>query len=65
MVSILTESDLTKQENILLFLCTEATESEPIKLETSGQSYKASMIVIYASRVVPDLKIPHITMLES
>ena len=30
-----------------------------------GQSYKASMIVIYASRVVPDLKIPHITMLES
>ena len=34
-------------------------------LETSGQSYKASMIVIYNSRVVPDLKIPHITTLES
>ena len=32
---------------------------------TSGQSYKASTIVIYASRVVPDLKIPHITTLES
>ena len=31
---------------------------------TSGQSYKASTIVIYASRVVPDLKIPHITTLE-
>ena len=31
----------------------------------SGQSYKASMIVIYDSRVVPDLKIPHITTLES
>ena len=24
-----------------------------------GQSYKASTIVIYNSRVVPDLKIPH------
>ena len=32
---------------------------------TSGQSYKASMIVIYDSRVVPDWKIPHITTLES
>ena len=31
----------------------------------SGQSYKASMIVNYDSRVVPDLKIPHITTLES
>ena len=31
----------------------------------SGQSYKASTIVIYDSRVVPDLKIPHITTLES
>ena len=29
----------------------------------SGQSYKASMIVIYNSRVVPDLKIPHIMTL--
>ena len=35
------------------------------KLETSGQSYKASTIVIYDSRVVPDLKIPHIMTLES
>ena len=32
---------------------------------TCGQSYKASTIVIYHSRVVPDLKIPHITTLES
>ena len=32
---------------------------------TCGQSYKASMIVIYDSRVVLDLKIPHITTLES
>ena len=30
-----------------------------------GQSYKASMIVIYDSRVVPDLKIPNITTQES
>ena len=32
---------------------------------SSGQSYKASTIVIYDSRVLPDLKIPHITTLES
>ena len=30
-----------------------------------GQSYKASTIVNYDSRVVPDWKIPHITILES
>ena len=29
------------------------------------QSYKAFTIIIYDSRVVPDLKIPHITTLES
>ena len=33
--------------------------------KTSGQSYKASTIVIYNCRVVPDWKIPHITTLES
>ena len=32
---------------------------------TSGQSYKASTNVNYDSRVVPDLKIPLITTLES
>ena len=32
---------------------------------TSGQSYKAYTIVIYDSRVIPNLKIPHITTLES
>ena len=31
----------------------------------SGQSYKASTIVIYNSRVVPNLKIPYIMTLES
>ena len=30
----------------------------------SGQSYKASTIVIYDSRVVPDWKLLHITTLE-
>ena len=30
---------------------------------TSGQSYKAPTIVIYDSRGVPDLKLPHITTL--
>ena len=36
-----------------------------IHVHVSGQSYKASTIVIYDSRVVPDWKIPHITTLES
>ena len=31
----------------------------------SGQSYKHFTLVIYDSRVVPDLKLPHITTLES
>ena len=30
----------------------------------SGQSYKAPTIVIYDSRVVPDLKLPHIMTLD-
>ena len=32
--------------------------------DSCGQSYKASVIIIYDSRVVPDLKIPHITILD-
>ena len=32
--------------------------------QSSGQSYKSSTIVIYDSRVVPDLKIPHIMTLD-
>ena len=35
------------------------------KIIFSGQSYKAPTIVIYESRVIPDLKLPHITTLES
>ena len=30
-----------------------------------GQSYKAPTIVIYDSRVIPDLKLPHIMTIES
>ena len=60
----LTGLESTKQENTL-FVCSKATESQPVKLETIGQSYKASTIVIYDSRVIPDLKIPHITTLDS
>ena len=42
--------ELAKEENMLLFVCcTETTESKPVKLETSGQSYKASTIVNYDS----------------
>ena len=36
-----------------------------VKPDTFGQSYKAPTIINYDSRVVPDLKIPHITTLES
>ena len=32
---------------------------------TSGHTYKTSRIVIYDSRVVPDLKIHHIMTLDS
>ena len=32
---------------------------------TSDQSYKHFMLVNYDSRVVPDMKIPHIMTLES
>ena len=35
-----------------------------IDSKTCGQSYKAPTIVIYDSRVIPDLKLPHITTLE-
>ena len=34
-VSSLTGLDLTKHENMLLFVCTETTEPKPVKLKTS------------------------------
>ena len=36
-----------------------------VEQDTSGQSYKASTIVIYDFRIVPDLKIPYFTTLDS
>ena len=38
---------------------------EYFNINCCGKSYKASTIVIYDSRVIPDLKIPYITTLES
>ena len=32
---------------------------------TCAKSYNASMIVIYNTKVIPDLKIPHIMTLDS
>ena len=37
----------------------------PNSLIICGQSYKVSAIVSYDSRVVPDLKIPHISTQDS
>ena len=37
----------------------------PQQIGTSGQSYKHFTLVNYDSRVIPDWKIPHITILES
>ena len=45
--------------------CSGLISTPGMYVGTCGQSYKASTIVIYNSRVVPDLKIPHITTLES
>ena len=36
LISSLTRLDLTKQENMLLSACSEAVESQLVKLETSG-----------------------------
>ena len=44
---------------------TSAHGPSPQATACSGQSYKAPTIVNYDSRVAPDLKIPHITTLES
>ena len=52
LVFSLTRLELTKHENMLLFVCTETTESKPLKLETSVQSYKTSTIVNYDSGVI-------------
>ena len=40
-------------------------QQELPRLDTSGQSYKQFMLINYDSRVVPDLKTPHIMTLGS
>ena len=45
--------------------CMWTVSSLQNKKDLCGQSYKASKIVIYDSRVVPDWKLLHITTLES
>ena len=52
-----------KYETCIVIYNCRAFEHLPVA--SSGQSYKAPMIVIYNSRVVHDLKLPHITTLES
>ena len=42
----------------------DLTQSTAESTVTRGLSYKGSTIVYYDSRAVPDLKIPHITILE-
>ena len=44
---------------------TIGTKSHSIEYFTCGQSYKHFTIVNFDSRVIPDLKIPNITTLES
>ena len=36
MVSSFTDLDATKQENMLLFVCSKVIESNPVKLETGS-----------------------------
>ena len=44
-------------------ICAAVVAIEKVRVHHSGQSYKGSTIVNYDSRVIPDLKIPHITTL--
>ena len=44
MVSSLTRLDLTNKENLLFFVCSEATESKLVKLETSHTVILAPMV---------------------
>ena len=48
---------------IKLLLCCLYSKVLKVSNVTCGESYKGSTIVNYDSRVVPDLKIPHITTL--
>ena len=65
LVSTLTGLDSVALPTYYIKNICSLVESNPVRLETSGQSYEASMIVIYNSRVVLNLKIPHITTIDS
>ena len=49
LVSRLTGLDLIKQENMLLFVCSETTESKPVKLETSAVILTPTMSVLWST----------------
>ena len=57
LVSSFTSLDSTAS---LLTIFSFLVRSSLFKLETSGQSYKQFTLVNYDSRVIPDLKTPHI-----
>ena len=46
LVSSLTTLDLTKRDNELLFVCSEAVESKPVKLETSHTVILSTMVSV-------------------
>ena len=58
-----TSGELKKPET--RYCCSLTVKEGTNEKQSSGQSYKASTIVIYDSRVIRDWKIPHITTLES
>ena len=64
-VAIPSRETFKRVQNRSEIALTKAHQIENLVFSNSGQSYKAPTIVIYDSRVVPDLKLPHITTLES
>ena len=71
MLIAIAPADLKSENSFMLYQETVFTRwilyhlSKCVLPYNSGQSYKGSTIVNYNSRVVPDLKIPYITTLES
>ena len=71
MLIAIAPADLKSENSFMLYQETVLTRwilyhlSKCVLPYYSGQSYKGSTIVNYNSRVVPDLKIPYITTLES
>ena len=61
----LPEFDPLRQQRTFMLKKSKQGIEQNTKLKISGQSYKGFTIVNYNSRVVPDLKMPHITTLWS